>query len=137
MHGKAYIIWVVALIVMASVTVLSIRAFMPSSDPSWVLDSGSFLKQVGIAFDEYSDEHSGALPQSLSELYPQYCKDKRITQTVSKFAGKPMAIVYYNPNQLGNPKTALVGIRLVPGVETRYNSRGWVLWGNLQVATEK
>jgi len=137
--SKALLPLVLTGLVVVGVAILY-PAFQRSWDPAWSEDSGTYLKEIGIALGNYSRDHGGALPSTLGVLYPGYFRDKRIRSDSITFGNaKPvkMTLIYYRPKQLGDAKTPVAEIRLYPSVETEYHWRGHVLWGDLQVHLQR
>ncbi len=67
--------------------------------PLWSEDGGRFLHDVGEALQKYSRAHEGKMPSALESLYPEYVHDKRVTEQISLFGKRRMAIIYWSPSR--------------------------------------
>jgi len=128
---------VVVVIVVMSIMVLAGFAIVQMShghrDPAWPVDVVPFLKLVGKGISGYSTDHSGDLPESLCNLYPQYVNDPRINKNTAVFAGAQMLLTYHKPSRLGDSNVVIVEARLAPNVKTQCHWRAFALYGDLEV----
>lgn len=105
--------------------------------PAWSEDGGRFLHDVDEALQKYSLEHKGKTPSALESLYPEYIRDKRVTEQISLFGERRMAIIYWFPSQLGDAGTVTAQLVLDPSIKSDYPWHSIVLWGDGHVRLHK
>jgi hypothetical protein len=129
MKKRIFIVLMILLI-----TVIAILIIVPMLNvcrtPGWGEDSGEFLYSVGKALQMYSSAHEGQMPSTLASLYPEYIDDNRVIKQTSLFSHKRMGLIYWHPQKMGDARVPVAQLVLDPSVETDYQWRNLVLWGD-------
>jgi len=123
---------IVVVIIVGVLAAMLLPSLKRSGSPAWPGEAHEFLTNVRSALSDYSNKHQGSAPQSLAALYPDYTKDKRVRDPIIDCGSMRLGVVYYRPERLGSPETALVELLVNPSTKTRHKYRGWVLWGDLR-----
>lgn len=98
------------------------------NQPLWVRDGNAFVSSVGSAIRRYKSEHSDNIPETLGDLYPQYTRDRRVTQKTALFGGELLVIDYRKPEVLTS-QTVVLELRLLRPHSGPYY-RPIRLWGD-------
>ncbi len=91
-------------------------------------EARSFVYAAGQAIQRYAHDHDGCAPDSLSQLYPLYTRDRRVTTSVVRFSNELAALDYSKPGRLGDPHTLVMEVRWL---HKRRGLRPVELWGDL------
>ena len=130
---KIWVYCIIALMLLAVVVVVLVIPMRVHSTPAWEEESTQLLGRVGSALEQYSNDHHGAFPSSLAELYPNYIANSADLQPVVKIRDKYMTFNYYRPSRLGNPKTVVLKISLKSPTRSNYQFRTFELRGNMRL----
>jgi len=123
---------IVVVIIVGVLAAMLLPSLKRSGSPAWDGEAYGFLTNVRSALRDYAGKHHGNAPQSLAALYPDYTKDKRVRDPIIDCGSMRLGVVYYRPQKLGSPKTAVMELLVDPSAETRHDYRRWVLWGDLR-----
>ena len=132
------VLWIgIGVLLLAGIAFVIFPMFSHHVTPAWSEDGGKFLHDVGEAMQKYSLAHEGKMPSTLVSLYPEYMRDKRVTEQVSLFGNRRMAVIYWAPSQLGDANTTTAQLVLDPSTKSDYPWSSLVLWGDGRVRLYK